>query len=46
MGNRDFAQAKITIQNSINQNTLPEVHEFVREFVPSFSLSPDELSRL
>ncbi len=46
MGNRDFAQAKLTIQDSINQNALPEVHEFVREFVPSFSLSPDELSRL
>ena len=45
MGNRDFAQAKITIQNSINQNVLPEVHEFMREFVPSFSLSPDDLSR-
>lgn len=46
MGNRDFSQAKITIQNSINQNVLPEVHEFMREFVPSFSLSPDDLSRL
>ncbi len=46
MGNRDFAQAKITIQDSINQNVLPEVHEFMREFVPSFSLSPDDLSRL
>ena len=46
MGNRDFAQAKLTIQDSINQNVLPEVHEFVREFIPSFSLSPDELSRM
>lgn len=46
MGNRDYTQAKITIQDSINQNPLPEVHEFMREFVPSFSLSPDDLSRL
>ncbi|NLO85295.1 MAG: 5'-deoxynucleotidase [Clostridiales bacterium] len=46
MGNREFAQAKITIQDSINQNNLPEVHEFMREFVPSFSLTPDELSRM
>lgn len=46
MGNRDFAHAKLTIQESINRNSLPEVHEFVREFIPSFSLSPDELSRL
>ena len=45
MGNRDFAQAKLSILESINQNNLPEVHEFVREFIPSFSLSPDELSR-
>lgn len=46
MGNREFSQARITIQDSINQNALPEVHEFMREFVPSFSLSPDDLSRL
>lgn len=46
MGNRDFAQAKITIQDSISQSPLPEVHDFMREFVPSFSLSPDELSRM
>lgn len=46
MGNRDFTQAKLSIQDSINQNNLPEVHEFVREFIPSFSLSPDDLSRL
>ena len=46
MGNRDFAHARLSIQDSINQNTLPEVHEFMREFVPSFSLSPDELSRM
>ncbi len=44
-GNREFDQAKITIQDSINQNRLPEVHEFMREFVPSFSMSLDELSR-
>jgi len=46
MGNRDFAQAKATIQDSISQNPLPEVQDFMRDFVPSFSLSPDELSRM
>lgn len=46
MGNREFDQAKLTITDSINQNPLPEVHEFMREFVPSFSLSLDELSKL
>ena len=45
MGNRDFAHAKLTIYDAISQNPLPEVHEFMREFVPSFSLTPDELSR-
>lgn len=45
MGNREFAQAKITIWDSINQSDIEEVHEFVREFIPSFNLSPDELSR-
>ena len=45
MGNRDFAQAKSTIWESIERNELPEVRAFMREFVPSFSLSPDELSK-
>ena len=46
MGNRDFGQAKVTILQSIEENELPEVQDFMREFVPSFSLSPDELSRM
>lgn len=46
MGNRDFAQAKATILSSLTQNQWPEVQDFLREFVPSFTLSPDELSRL
>lgn len=46
MGNRDFAQAKATILTSLTQNSWPEVQDFLRDFVPSFSLSPDELSRL
>lgn len=44
MGNRDFAHAKQTIAQSIEQNPLPEVRAFMNEFAPSFSLSPDELS--
>ena len=44
MGNRDFAQAKATIRQSISQIDLPEVQAFMAEFVPSFSLSPDDLS--
>ena len=45
MGNRDFAQAEATILKSLEENDLPEVRDFMREFVPSFRLSPDELSR-
>lgn len=44
-GNREFDQAKITIRKSIDQNPLPEVRAFMQEFVPSFSLSLDELSK-
>lgn len=45
MGNRDFEQAKSTILESLERHELPEVQDFMREFVPSFSLSPDELSK-
>lgn len=45
MGNTDFAQAKQTIMESLDASTLPEVGEFMGEFVPSFSLSADDLSR-
>jgi len=45
MGNRDFDQAQATIEASLASHELPEVHDFMREFIPSFSLSPDELSR-
>lgn len=45
MGNRDFAQAKSTILASLTACPLPEVQDFMRDFVPSFTLSPDELSQ-
>ena len=43
MGNREFEHAKIAIEKSLSRIDLPEVQEFVREFVPSFCLSLDEL---
>ena len=46
MGNREFEQAKQTVTASIAQIAMPEVQAFMREFVPSFSLTLDELSRL
>lgn len=45
MGNRDFLQAKETIWASIQKTDLPEVRDFLETFLPSFRLSPDELSR-
>ena len=45
MGNRDFAHAKTAVLQSITMIDLPEVQAFMAEFVPSFTLSPDELSR-
>jgi len=45
MGNRDFAYAKTSVLQSITMIELPEVQAFMAEFVPSFSLTPDELSR-
>ena len=44
MGNRDFAHAKTSVLQSITMIDLPEVQAFMAEFVPSFTLSPDELS--
>ena len=45
MGNREFEHAKIAIEESLARIDLPEVQAFVQEFVPSFRLSLDELSR-
>lgn len=46
MGNHEFDLAKQTVSESIAQIDLPEVEDFMREFVPGFSLTLDELSRL
>ena len=46
MGNRDFAQAKVTILEGLIASPLSEVRDFMREFIPSFILSTDELSTL
>ena len=46
MGNRDFAKAKTTIFEGLMASPLPEVRDFMREFIPSFILSTDELSTL
>lgn len=45
-GNLEFIQAQTTIAESIAELDLPEVKDFMREFVPAYELSLDELSRL
>ena len=44
-GNREFDAAGEAVRRSIDAIELPEVKDFVREFLPSFSLSLDELNR-
>lgn len=42
MGNDEFKQAKATIEKSLIQMNMPEVDTFMRDFLPSFSLTLDE----
>jgi 5'-deoxynucleotidase len=42
-GNKEFKKASETILKSINEIELPEVKYFMSNFIPSFSLTLDEL---
>lgn len=41
-GNRDFSEAKKTVEAALNACNLPEAEVFRREFLPSVSLTLDE----
>ena len=43
-GNLEFEQARKAIKKSIDQIALPEVQDFMKECVPGFSMTLDELS--
>lgn len=43
-GNREFAMAKENIEKSIYDMKMPCVEYFMKEFIPSFSLTLDELN--
>ena len=43
-GNREFEAAGESIRRSLDAIDLPEVHDFLRLFMPSFELSLDELN--
>lgn len=44
-GNREFDAAGESIRQALFQHDLPEVQDFIREFLPSFELSLDELNQ-
>ena len=43
-GNLEFSKAKESIWNDLQRIPAPELHYFLEHFVPSFSLSLDELN--
>lgn len=45
MGNREFAAAERATLASLEKMDMPEVKVFIDEFIPSFSLSIDELRK-
>ncbi len=44
-GNREFDAASRSISEAIREMDLPEVHDFMREMIPSFLLTLDELNQ-
>jgi 5'-deoxynucleotidase len=44
-GNREFEKAKESIMNNIHQMDMPEADCFVEEFLPSFSLTLDDIKQ-
>lgn len=42
MGNREFESAEATLRRSVEEMHLPEADCFVKEFLPSYSLTLDE----
>ena len=43
-GNREFDYAAENIQAAIEEIQMPEVHDFLREFLPAFDMTLDELN--
>ncbi len=44
MGNSEFKKAKAAIEAELNKNTMEEVKYFLKEFIPSYNLTLDELN--
>jgi 5'-deoxynucleotidase len=45
-GNTEFIPAYKTILQTIEENNLPEVAYFMKEFIPAFSRTLDELENV
>lgn len=43
-GNKEFSKAKLSIMKSIMDMNIPEAEVFVKEFLPSYGLTIDELN--
>ena len=43
-GNKEFGKAKVTLKKAIDKLDMKEVKYFMKEFVPSFELTLDELN--
>lgn len=44
VGNMEFSRAAVAVKKSIDNMDIPAVHRFMEEFIPSFSLTLDELN--
>lgn len=44
MGNDEFKSAEISTKKAIKNMNLPEADEFMEKFLPSFSLTLDDIS--
>ncbi len=44
-GNNEFLDARDSILASLHANPLPEVQDFITQFVPGFGMSLDQISR-
>ena len=42
-GNKEFVSAQATLKQSIDEMHLEEADEFMKDFLPSYSLTLDEL---
>ena len=43
MGNREFVRAREATERALREMDLPEVEVFMKEFLPAYTLTLDEL---